>query len=189
MKKSMSFIAVLVVAAIGVSAGAQTRGARSTGSPAAASAATRPAANLNQVMRGIMFPNSNVIFAAQGKDPATIKQLDDPSLATDPLTGLYNGWQAVENSGMVLADAAQLLTVPGRVCSNGKPVPVQNADWKMFVQGLREVGLAAAAAGRAKNQDQVLEVADKLTEACSNCHEVYREKTPQQGGPANRCTK
>jgi hypothetical protein len=156
---------------------------------APAPASPRPPATLNQVMRGIMFPNSNVIFAAQGDDPATIKQDADPSLATNPLAGLYGGWEAVENSGLAIAEAADLLTVPGRVCSNGKPVPVQAADWQMFVQGLREAGVAAAAAARSHNQDRILEVADTLTTACFNCHEAYREKTPEQGGPANRCTK
>ena len=34
-----------------------------------------PAANLNQLMRGLFFPHSNVIFFTQIHDPAEIKQL------------------------------------------------------------------------------------------------------------------
>src|SRR4029453_3887577 len=45
--------------------------------------------NLAQVMRGIFFPNSNVIFAAQGKNPAEIKPAADPATSTDPLTNTY----------------------------------------------------------------------------------------------------
>ena len=37
--------------------------------------------------------------------------------------------------------------------------------------------------------DTVLEAADTLATACANCHGVYREKTPSQGGLAARCTK
>jgi hypothetical protein len=146
-------------------------------------------ATLNQVMRGILFPNSNVVFAAQGDDPAAVKPDQDPSLAVNPLASTYGGWQAVENSSLALVEAANLLTIPGRSCSNGKPAPVDAADWKMYVQGLRDAGMVAYKAAQAKNQDQILDAADKLTTACSECHTVYREKTDQQGGNAARCTK
>ena len=145
--------------------------------------------NLNEVMRGILFPNSNVIFASQGEDSAGIKQDKDPSLATNPLTSVYGGWTAVENSGFALAESANLLMIPGRVCSNGKPAPVGNADWAKFVAGLRDAGMEAVKAARAKNQDAMLDVSDKMTTACSACHDVYREKTDAQGGVAARCTK
>ena len=182
MKNSLPAIIVLIVAAIGVTTGAQTRG-RAAGAPAAA---VKPAANMDQLMRAIMFHHSNVIFAAQGDDPAQVKQDADPSISVNPLASVYGGWQAIENSGLALADTAALLNVPGRVCSNGKAVPVQNADWKMFVQEMRDAGIAAAAAARAKNQDQIVDVADKITTSCSNCHQVYRDRP---GGAASRCTK
>ncbi len=156
---------------------------------ASAAARYRVHGNVNQVMRGILFPNSNVIFAAQGDNPAEIKQDKDPSLSTDPLRSIYGGWTAVEDSGFALAEAANLLMIPGRVCSNGKPAPVGNADWATFVAGLRDAGMEAVTAARAKNQDAVLDVSDKVTTACSACHDVYREKTDRQGGVAARCTK
>jgi hypothetical protein len=156
-------------------------------------AATRPAAgtqaNLAQVMRGILFPNVNVIYAAQNDDPAKTKLADDPSTSPNPLTSMFGGWQAVENSGLALAESARLLMVPGRLCSNGKPVPVQNADWIKFVQGLRQAGLATYKVAQAKNQDALGDASDKVTTACQNCHDVYREKTEAQGGLAGRCTK
>ena len=43
-------------------------------------------------MRGILLPNSNVIFFAQGNDPADVKPAADPSSATDPLASPYGGW-------------------------------------------------------------------------------------------------
>ena len=89
--------------------------------PAAAAARYRVHGTLNEIMRGILFPNSNVVFAAQNEDFAKIQQDKDPSLATDPLKGVYNSWTAVEDSGYALAEAANLLMIPGRVCSNGKP--------------------------------------------------------------------
>jgi len=185
-------LALLIsVTAIGLCAEAvmaQARGARG----AAATAAPRAQqvhGTLLQVMRGILFPNSNVVFSAQTVDPGSVKKDADPTSSVNPLAGAYGGWEAIENSGIAMAEAANLLTIPGRVCGNGKPVPVQNADWQRFVQGLRDAGMATYKAGQSKNMDMVVDAADTVTTACMNCHEVYREKTPAQGGMAARCTK
>jgi cytochrome c556 len=40
-------------------------------------------------------------------------------------------------------------------------------------------------AAKAKNQDAIVDVADKMTSACSACHDVYREKPDVSA----RCTK
>jgi Cytochrome C' len=154
----------------------------------AAAARPAPAAqihgNLRQVMRGILFPNSNVIFAAQSKNPSDIKPAADPTTATDPLASVYGGWNAVENSAIALAEAANLLTIPGRVCSNGRRAPVQNADWQKFVQELRDAGMAAYKAAQAKDTDKITDAAGDVTTACSDCHDKYREKP---GGEKDRC--
>jgi hypothetical protein len=182
--------ALLCVAIVSAQAPARGRGAAAP--PARGPARSAPQqvhATLLQVMRGILFPNSNVIFAAQTQDPAGVKQDADATASVNPLAGMYGGWQAIENSGLAIAEAANLLTIPGRLCSNGKPVPLQNADWQQFVKGLRDAGMAAYKAGQSKNMDTVVEAADTVTTACMNCHDVYREKTPKQGGLAARCTK
>jgi hypothetical protein len=145
-------------------------------------------ATLNQLMRSVQFPLSNVIFASQSDDPASIKEDVRPSAATDPLRSVFGGWQAVENSGLALAESATLLTLPGRVCANGTAVPVQNADWIRFVQGLRDAGTAAYRAARSKNQDKMLEVSEQVANSCSNCHEVYRKAGARgMNDLTNRC--
>jgi hypothetical protein len=152
------------------------------GKPAPARASA-PDANLGQLMKGILFPNSNVIFAAQNTNPADVAPAKDPSLATDPLANAYGKWEAVENSGLALAESARLLTVPGRKCANGRLVPVGNPDWSKFVEGLRDAGLKAYKAAQSKDQDKILDAADTMTTACANCHEKYREKA----NLADRC--
>jgi hypothetical protein len=181
-------IGVAVLCAEAESAMAQAP-ARGRGAAPAAARAQQVHGNLLQVMRGILFPNSNVVFSAQTVDPASVKKAVDPAAATDPLASIYGGWEAIENSGIAMAEAANLLTIPGRLCSNGKRVPVQNADWQMFVKELRDAGMATFKAGQSKNMDAVVEVSDTVSTACMNCHDVYREKTPAQGGLAGRCTK
>ena len=155
-------------------------------------AASRPQSqvqgDLRQVMRGILFPNSNVVFFAQGNDPAAVPKDADGTTSVNPLASVYGGWDAIENSSIALAEAANLLTIPGRTCANGKPVPVDKADWQRFVQGLRDAGMASYKAAQSKDMDKMLDAADTLTNACSECHDVYREKTEQRGGDAVRCT-
>jgi hypothetical protein len=165
-------------------AGAQTtqRGpatpapARGANPPRGNAASTARVATLGQVMKGILYPSSNVIFFAQDIDPAKVKPASDPSLSTDPLSSAYGGWEAVENSALALVEAADLLSVPGRKCSNGKPVPTQNADWPKLVQGLRDAGMTVYKAAQSKNNDKIVDAADVMTTACSNCHDKYREK-------------
>jgi cytochrome c553 len=77
---------------------------------------------------------------------------------------------------LALVEAANLLTVPGRKCSNGRAVPVANADWPKLVQGLRNAGMVAYKAAQAKDTDKILDAADVMTTACANCHDKYREK-------------
>jgi hypothetical protein len=131
-----------------------------------------------QVMRGVVYPASNVVFAAQSDDPAKVEQAEDPATATDPLKSAYGGWEAVMNAGMALHESARLLDVP-RACANGKPAPIDAETWKNGLTELRAAGLAAYEAGKAKNQDQVLEAADKVSTACSSCHDAFREKEPR----------
>lgn len=151
---------------------------------ATGNAALQPVGTLAQVMRGIMLPNSNVVFFAQDTNPATVKPAADPSAATDPLSDTYGGWTAVENSAIALAEAANLLMIPGRLCSNGRPVPMNNPDWAQLVQGLRAAGMVAYQAAQSKNQDKIVDASGTLTTACANCHNKYRDRP---GGVAARC--
>jgi hypothetical protein len=154
--------------------------------PPAKPAAEPAAANMLQLMRGMLFPNSNVIFAVQDDDPAAIKPAADPSTSPNPLASAYGGWLAVENSALALAESATLLTLP-RACANGRPAPVSNADWVRFTRDLREAGVAAYQAAQARSQERMVEAGDVVTTACASCHDVYREKTAAQGGDKSRC--
>jgi hypothetical protein len=168
------------------SASAQAPAGRASAPPAANRAASpqpRIYANMVQLMRGTLYPQSNVIFTAQVEDPASFKPAAHQSTSSDPFTSAYGGWEAVENSGLAMAETASLLLVP-RQCSNGKPAPVQSADWRMWVDELREASMGVYKAGQAKNDEVVLDAADKLATACLHCHAKYRNVP---GGVPNRC--
>jgi hypothetical protein len=145
--------------------------------PAGTSAtASKAYGTLAQMMRGIPFPNSNIIFDTQSVDPTAAQKPAEGQGATSQYSGVYGGWQAVENAALALQETANLLTVPGRLCENGRPVPVDQEDFRRWTQGLADAGAAAYKAAQSKNMDQMVEVSGTVADACAACHEKYRDK-------------
>src|SRR5688572_23569056 len=85
-------------------------------------------ANMNQLMRGVLYPAANVVFSAQAENPADVKPgpLHDPNMSTDPLTSTFGGWLAVENAALALAESATLVSLEGRACANGVVAPTKD---------------------------------------------------------------
>ena len=110
--------------------------------PAASAAhAAKAYGTLAQMMRGIPFPNSNIIFDTQSTDPAAAQKPPEAGApATQTFAGVYGGWQAVENASIALQETGNLLLIPGRMCENGRPVPVDQEDFKKWAQGLVDAG-------------------------------------------------
>jgi hypothetical protein len=156
----------------------------------------RPPGNMAQVMRGILFPSSNLLFNVQTADPGAVKVGYQPDLSAafswvDWGAGIYSGWELVDYASIALAESAPLLLMPGRRCENGKPVPVERADWVAFTGELAEAGRAAYRAAQSRNRDAVAEVTNQIADACLHCHEVYRDKpggtTEDPSNKAARC--
>jgi len=147
------------------------------------------AGNLAQVMRGVTFPNANILFNVQVKDPGKEKPAM-PMPFDYVLWGatVYYGWQAVDQAALTLVETAPLFLLPGRRCENGRPVPVDRADWKQYTAALMDVGRAAYKAAQTRNVDAVVKVADQLNESCANCHKVYRDGAREGNtAGASRC--
>jgi hypothetical protein len=142
-------------------------------------------ADLNRLMRGVLYPAANVVFFAQAENPADVKPNtgQDPSMSTDPLTSTFGGWQAIENASLALAESANLLLIPGRICSNGTPAPMTDPAWATFVQEIRDAGMKAYKAAQAKDQEKMIDIAETLSAACAGCHRKWRDRRT----PANRC--
>jgi hypothetical protein len=168
-------------------AGALVAAQAPTAKPAA-TPAIKPTGTLAQVMRGIYFPNSNLIFDVQKNDPGAPKKKSGESggSATDTYGGAYTGWEVVENAAVALTDGVDLILTPGRLCQNGKPVPSRQPDFLKFARDMRKAGLAVLEAAHTRNQEKVSDATNDLADACSNCHEVYRDKGPADS-PA-RCS-
>jgi hypothetical protein len=149
-----------------------------------------PEGNLAELMRAIAFPNANVIFNVQLKDPGTQPKKQPAAAPFDYVewgNTVYPGWLAIDQAALALTETAPLLLTPGRRCQNGKPVPVDRADWKQYVAGLVEVGRLAYTASKARNYEAFVGISEKLNDACANCHKVYRDKGGTEGSGATRC--
>jgi hypothetical protein len=178
-------------------ANAEPATASTTGAPAAFPAA----GNLDQLMRGIMFPNSNIIFTVQTHDPAEKKKASDAATSDGGFnwsmwgSDLYPAWEIVDYAAIALAESAPLMLTPGRRCENGKPVPVNDPDWIRFTKEMAEVGRAAYRASQTRNQEKVSDISGDVADACLHCHQVFRDKARRArtgADPSNkelRCTK
>jgi len=156
----------------------------------ATSSSARPDGHLANVMRGILFPNANLLFDVQYTDPgAPLKSRAMPvpgASTSETFAGMYTGWEVVENAAVALEEAADVMLRPGRLCEGGKPVPVQRADFRKAAQNLRQVAKKSLKAAREKNRDTLINLANDLSDACLMCHEKYRDVGPP-GSPL-RCT-
>ena len=149
---------------------------------AAATITALPATgNVAQVMRGILFPSANIVFAVQGVDPGAKKTVETQSTGGfDWFTwglGVYPGWDVVDYAAISLSESASLMLTPGRKCENGRPVPVSDPDWIKFTNELVDAGKAAYKASQTRNQEVVSESTNQLNDSCMNCHRVYRGRT------------
>lgn len=149
-----------------------------------------PEGNLAELMRAIAFPNANILFNLQIKDPGAQVKKQTTTVPFDYVdwgSTVYPGWLAVDQAAIAITETAPLLLTPGRRCQNGRPVPVDNADWKQYVAAMAEVGKLAHQASKARNFEAFVDISDKLNDACANCHKVYRDKGGTEGSGATRC--
>jgi hypothetical protein len=182
----LSIVCALVCVSLG-SVAAQAPGAKPKPAPQTAGAkpapaqatAAKPVGNLAQVMRGIFFPNANILFDVQTGDPEDFGKKKEGAGASSTFSGIYTGWQVVENAAIALEEGARLLEVRGRMCQNGRPVPIDQKDWAPFVADLRKAAQAMLKAAQSKNKEVASETTNEVAGACENCHSKYRDSDPR----------
>ena len=149
--------------------------------PSAIAARYPPTGTVNQLMRGVFFPNSNLLFTVQTRDPAAPVPPPDPAAQGAGFSvfewgqGIYTGWAVIENAAAALADASPWLLTPGLRCENGRTAPVTEPDWIRFTQQMASVAKRGYRLSQSKNQDAVSEWTGDLSDACLACHSVYRD--------------
>ena len=95
---------------------------------------------------------------------------------------VYYGWQSVDQATLALMETTPLFLLPGRRCENGRPVPLNNADFKQFTQDLINLSKEMYTVAQARNAEKLSDMAERLSDACANCHKVYRDVGTAEGG-------
>ena len=147
-------------------------------------------ANLAQFMRAITFPNANIIFNTQlydpGKekpkmpDPVRLRPLGQRRCITDGKRLTRRSWRCEDTSPMLL--------LPGRKCQNGRPVPIQNADYQQATHDLIAFADELWKAAQTTPGQAVSAMSEQLNDTCANCHKVYRDVSVSGGASTGSLT-
>jgi hypothetical protein len=106
---------------------------------------------ISQIMADIIYPASNEIFNVQRGAPAD-----------------YNAWMRVQRSALMVAESANLLTMPGRAMDQG--------EWIRAAKLMRDVGAAAYKAAIARDVAALAAMNEQLNESCVACHNGYHPR-------------
>jgi hypothetical protein len=163
---------------------------KATPSPAAAATTAEtpmvPVGTVKDVMKGIVDPTSKAIWDAVSTESGKNGIVEKVPKTDDE-------WAAVEHNALSLAEAANLLKIPGRHMAlpeqaNTKTAPDApeltpaqieekvNKDrgaWDTKADALRMTATKALAAAKAHDKDGILNVGEEIDNACESCHKVY----------------
>ena len=145
--------------------------------PVAASEHEEPVGNLAELMRAVLFPNSNFLFDVQTTDPGKPPEAgsEDDRSASSLFSGIYSGWKVPQQAALALAEVEPLIMNADRKCENGKPAPVGNEDFQKYAKQLTSVARQIYAAAHAEDQEKVSDLTNELAGACEDCHAIYRK--------------
>jgi hypothetical protein len=141
MKKSLLGLSILMVVSMAASTMAQAPG-------------YQPVGTVRQIMLGIVAPSSDVLFKVPSQAPKDDKE-----------------WKTVQDNTLMLAEAGNLLLMPGRAKDNG--------DWTKFAKALIDQGSKAFKAANAKDAKSLEDIGNDVDQVCEDCHAKYLPKSAQ----------
>jgi len=127
-----------------------------------------PKGKISDIMNSMMVPSSNTVWNAVG-------------VSTDA-TGVHESrpetdeeWNKVFHAAVELAEAPNLLLVPGRERCVGGAIPSQyRADFGQKAREMQEAANIAIIAARKHDVDGLSEAGERIDVACDACHEKYQ---------------
>lgn len=203
-------VSVASIAGVAVRAQPQAPAAQARPAPAPA----RPAANsgqrlvtfgtIKEIMQTVVDPSADVLFDAVSYNITTAGIEEVQPRTTED-------WMNVRRNALLLAEATNLLQVPGRKVAPEKPIPgLENeppgpedltpaeiqplidgdrAAFNKLAQGLADAAVVALKAADARSVEQLFESGDEIDKACENCHLKYwypPNKKPAPGTTTQR---
>ena len=110
-----------------------------------------------QTMEWILEPAAEIIWDSAGTI-ITAQGSEELAPTTD------EGWQEVVQAAALVAEAGNLLMIPGR---NAGP------DWQGYAQDLVEAGAVAVSAAQAHDSDALFDAGGQIYQVCLACHSQY----------------
>ena len=150
-------LAALALLAAGC--GQKTDTTTATAAPAADSGQYRTAVPMKELMGHVIDNAADGVWLAQGW---LINEEGTHELfPTDDA-----GWRYATNAGITIAEASNLLLLPGR------PVD-DDPRWADAAHMLYDAGMEAHQAAEARDKERFFEAGGKIYEACTKCHSHY----------------
>jgi hypothetical protein len=113
---------------------------------------------MKELMQFVIDPPADVFWGASGTI-VTAEGEEDRSPTTDA------GWDAAVGAAATLAEAANLLMLPGR--------GLEEREWIAYSQQLADASVAAMKAAQARDKDAVFATGEQVYLACRACHKKY----------------
>jgi len=104
---------------------------------------------MSELMVHLIYPTSDAVFYISSRTPKTDAE-----------------WTELQAKTLMLAEAANLLMMPGRARDQGQ--------WMKDAKLMLDVGSAAFKAAKAKDVAGLEALSDQLYESCVTCHKNYR---------------
>lgn len=111
--------------------------------------AVRHVGTMSELMVTVIRPASDALFYIETRTPKD-----------------GDGWTALEGQALMVAEAGNLLTLPGRARDQ--------EQWIADAGLMRDAGAAAFKAAKTRSVEAVAAVSDQLYESCVTCHRHYR---------------
>ena len=115
-------------------------------------------ASVHDFMYWVLEPAADVIW-----DSAGFILTEEGEVDLQPTT--QEGWDKVRDAATVVAEAGNLLMMPGYRADEG--------DWVEYSTGLTQAALQARAAAEAKDADALFETGGYVYNVCRACHNRY----------------
>jgi hypothetical protein len=122
----------------------------------------RPVADMQRLMFSVLEPAAQDYWDAVG-------WIIDADGEHEIRPTSDHDWEEVENAAWVVAEAGNLLMMPGRAPDDGA--------WIGMSQAMMEVAERAIQAAEARDEAAVFEVGGELYYTCTACHSVYAVET------------
>jgi cytochrome c556 len=151
--------------------------------PAPAEPTYLPTATIKDLMLSIVDPSADVVWLS-------VTTIVDEKGLVETMPKTDEEWKKVRQGAIALAEAANLLKMPGRrVAQPGEKsetpgvelepeemdvlIAKDRAAWHERATHLHDAAIEVIAAIEAKDGNKVFELGEKIEEACENCHKQY----------------